>query len=199
MARDVAAYIDLLFAHQPTGPAWSRDPDTGFGPLYAGMAQEFVRFDQRVDQLFLEADPRTAAEMIGDWERVLGLPDPCSAAATSLSAREVLAWRKLAFQAGQTKAFYIALAATLGFTVEIHEFDPAVDAYDGALTALITDGRWRFVWRVDVLDIVDFSVFRAGTGRAGDYLREGGAIDLECVIKAARPAHTRVIFTYPEP
>lgn len=193
---DANAYARQLGMLAPPGSAVVPDPELGFGRLALGWAEEFARIDRRAHDLLDEADPRTAFEMIGDWERVLGLPDPCTAGATTLSARQVIAWRKLAYQAGQTPAFYIALAASVGFEVEIHEFDPDVDDHDGALTALITDGRWRFVWRVHVLTETDFTVFRAGESVAGDLLVEGGAIDLECIIRSAAPAHTRVIFTY---
>jgi uncharacterized protein YmfQ (DUF2313 family) len=188
-------HLDHLLALLPTGAAWPRERESGLGDLFTGWAAELARLDQRIAQLHEEADPRTTVEMIGDWEDALGLPDPCTAAATTLSARQIIAWRKLAWQAGQTPAFYIALAATVGMEIEIHEFDPDVDDHDAALTSMITSGRWRFVWRVHVLTATDYTVFRAGS-RAGDYLRDGGAIDLECMIRAAAPAHTHVIFTY---
>jgi len=196
MAHDRADYVDQMMALLPSGAAWSRDRSSGLGDLFTGWAGEMARLDARVADLFEEADPHTTVEMIDDWERVLGLPDPCTAAATSLSARQAVAVRKLAFQAGQTRAFYIALAASIGFDIEIHEFDPDVDDFEPSLTALIGGGEWRFVWRVHVLTETDFTLFRAGVSRAGDRLAEGGAIDLECIIQAARPAHTRVIFTY---
>lgn len=195
MAFDEAAYVNQLKLLMPPGAAWSTDDDAGLGDLFTGWAQEMARLNARIDALYEEADPRTTVEMIGDWEASLGLPDPCTAAVTTLSGRQVIAWRKIAFQAGQTPAFYVALAASVGMEIEIHEFDPDVDDFDGSLTALIAGGRFRFVWRVDVLTATDFTVFRAGS-RAGDHLREGGAIDLECMIRAAAPAHTHVIFTY---
>lgn len=188
-------HLEHLLALLPTGAAWPRDRESGLGDLFTGWAAELARLDQRIAHLHEEADPRTTVELIDEWEGVLGLPDPCTAAATTLSARQVIAWRKLAWQAGQTPAFYIALAATVGMEIEIHEFDADVDDHDAALTSLITGGRWRFVWRVHVLTATDYTVFRAGS-RAGDHLREGGAIDLECMIRAAAPAHTHVIFTY---
>ncbi len=196
--RTADDYAAQLLALLPTGAAWSKDHEAGLGDLFTGMSGEMARLDSRAQALFDEADPRTAFEMIADWERVLGLPDPCTAAATTLSARQVIAWRKLAFQAGQTPAFYVALAASLGIDIEVHEFDPAVDVYDGSLTALIAGGRYRFVWRVHVLTQTDYTVFRAGQSSAGDLLAEGGSLDIECVINAAKPAHTHVIFTYAE-
>lgn len=196
MARDATSYLSQLMALLPGGDAWSRTRQVGLGDLFTGMAAELARVEQRVRDLEEEADPRTAFETIDEWERDLGLPDPCTASATNLSARQVLAWRKYAYEGGQSRAFYIDLAASLGFEIEIHEFDPDVDDYDASLTPLITDGRWRFVWRVHVLNDTDYSVFRAGAGVAGDRLVEGGAVDLECIISSIRPAHTRVIFTY---
>lgn len=196
MAYDAADYTAQLQALLPTGLAWPREPDAVMTALLAGLAEEFARLDSRIGDLFDEADPRSTLELIDEWERVLGLPDPCTASATTLAARQLIAWRKLAYQAGQTPAFYVALAASVGMEIEIHEFDPDVDDWDPTLTALITDGKWRFVWRVHVLTATDFTLFRVGTSAVGDRLVEGGAIDLECMIQAARPAHTRVIFSY---
>lgn len=198
MAFDADAYTAQLQALLPQGAAWSRDPDATLTRLLQGWAEEFARLDGRVDLLFEEADPRTAAQLMDDWERVLGLPDPCTAASTTLGARQLIAWRKLAYQAGQTPAFYVALAASVGMDVEIHEFDPDVDDHDASLTPLITDGKWRFVWRVHVLNATDYTAFRVGTSAVGERLIEGGSIDLECMIRAAAPAHTHVIFTYEE-
>lgn len=198
VARTADDYAGQLLALLPTGPAWPRDREASFGELFTGMAQEMARLDARIDALLEEADPRTAFEMITDWEHLLGLPDPCTAAATTLSARQVLAWRKLAYQAGQTKAFYIALAASLGIEIEIHEFDPDVDDHDPSLTPFIAGGKYRYVWRVHVLTQTDYTVFRAGAGSAGDPLVEGDSLDIECVITNAKPAHTHVIFTYEE-
>ncbi|PTS90236.1 hypothetical protein DBR17_01700 [Sphingomonas sp. HMWF008] len=198
MTRGALAYRDQLVSLSPPGRAWPRAPGSTLVDLYEALAQEFARIDARFDQLLEETDPRTAYELLGDWERVLGLPDACTAAATTLAARRLVAWRKLAYQAGQTPAFYIELAASLGFEIELHEFDPDVDDYDSTLTPLITGGRWRYVWRVHVLNAGDVSYFRAGDP-AGTRLAEGdAAIDLECVLHAAKPAHTYLVISYPE-
>ena len=198
MAFAAAAYLRQLQALLPWGAAWSREPSSVLTGLLAGFAEEFARLDQRADQLLAELDPRTTYEMIDDWERLLGLPDPCTAAATGLAERRLACWRKLAYQAGQTPAFYRELAATIGFQIEIHEFDPDVDEYDATLTPLITNGRWRYVWRVHVTNGAEVDYFRAGDP-AGTRLVEGdGELDIECILQAAKPAHTRLIFTYPE-
>lgn len=193
---DQLAHLQALL---PQGPAWPREPDAMLTRLLAGFAPEFVRFDTRAKQILEEIDVRTTAELLAQWEIVLGLPDRCAdATSTTLEGRRISAARKLAYQAGHTPAFYRSLAAALGYDVEIHEFDPDVDDYDGSLTAQITGGRWRFVFRVHVLTPTSFRLFRVGHSRAGDPLREGGVHELECVITAAKQSHTHVIFTYEE-
>jgi uncharacterized protein YmfQ (DUF2313 family) len=192
-------YAGQLVALLPFGPAWPRStPGAALVGLMNGWADEFGRLDARAHQLLDETDPRTAYELLSEWENVLGLPDPCTAMATSIGARQAACWRKLAYQAGQTPAFYIALAASVGFAIEIHEFDPDVDDFDGSLTALIAGGEYRYVWRVHVLNAGDFTYFLAGDP-VGGLLRDGdAAVDLECILTHAKPAHTLVIFSYPE-
>lgn len=193
-----ADYQAQLHALLPTGPAWPREAGTVLDDELAAEAEELARLDRRAHELIEETDPRTAYELLGDWERVLGLPDPCTAAATTIAARQLACWRKLAFQAGQTPAFYIALAASIGFEIEVHELDPDVDDYDASLAAQVAAGRWRYIWRVHVLNVDDFTYFRFGDS-FGERFRDGElALDLECIISAAKPAHTHVIFSYPE-
>ncbi|WP_448660289.1 putative phage tail protein [Sphingomonas sp. CJ99] len=188
----------MLMALLPSGAAWPRDPGSVLGRLLLAFGDEFWRVETRIEQLRDEFDPRTAYELLGDWERALGLPDGCTAAATSTAARQLACWRKLAFAAGHSRAFYLGLAAALGYEIEIFEFDPFVDAYDASLTGQIDGGRYRYVWRVSVINAGSVSYFRAGDP-AGGLLLEGDAqIDLECIIAAAKPAHTHVVFSYPE-
>lgn len=198
MAYSAPQYVGQMQALLPTGAAWPRDPDATLTQLLAALAEEFARVDARVEQLVTEFDPRSAYELLDEWEAALGLPDACTAAATTVSARQAAIWRKLAFVGGQSRAFYIGLAAALGYAIEIHEFDPDVDDFDGSLTALIAGGRYRFVWRVHVLNAGDFTFFRMGDEIGGRFREGDTSIDLECIITASRPAHTHVIFSYPE-
>ena len=192
--RTADAYTAQLQQLLPTGPAWSRDPAGTLTAVLAALAAEFARVDGRVDNLLAEIDPRSTYELLEDWERVLGLPDGCTPVSGTLSERRAALIQKLTSLGGQTPAFYVALAAALGFEVVIHEFDPDVDDYSPGLD--ITGGKWRLVWRVEVLTQTDFTVFRAGVSAAGDRLVEGGALDLECVIRRAKPAQTLVLFSY---
>lgn len=76
--RDQAAYLAQLRALMPSGAAWPRHDDARLSQLLSGFSAELARIDGRALQLFDEIDPRTTAEMLLDWERVAGLPDPCA-------------------------------------------------------------------------------------------------------------------------
>lgn len=194
--RTAADYTVLLQQLLPPGRAWTRAPGAVLTRLLAAWAAEFARLDARADDLLAEVDPRQSYELLADWERVLGLPDGCSPVLGTVAERRAAVVQKLAVQGGQTRAFYVAMAAALGFEVVIHDLDPDVGDFAPGLD--VSGGKWRLVWRVEVLTQVDYAVFRVGSGRVGDRLVEGGALDLECVIRRAAPAHTQVIFTYPE-
>lgn len=196
--RDAAAYRDQLLMLLPPGKAFSRDPDSVIGLLAHGLADELARLDARADVLYDEADPRTTLELLPDWERVAGLPDTCTGRPDTIAERQVALANKIASLGGQSIAYFTLLAARLGYYVEIDEFRP-IEAGFGAGDAINGDD-WAFAWQVAAR--VDDGSYRAGYAEfvagssAGDLLLGWGALNLECLINRARPAHTTTIFAY---
>lgn len=200
-------YVGALAALLPTGPAWPRDSDSALMKLIDGMAQQWGRVDARAaDLLEQEADPRTTYELIDDWERNWGLPDPCFAGAHTISERRVILIEWMTLQGGQSRAFFIAMAARIGYAITITEYSPFTcgisecgDTRDDA-----GDWRWeigpseiRYYWTVHVGD-ARLTWFRAGGGELGvnHHLEIGLFDDLECMIRRWKPSHTEVIFDY---
>lgn len=188
-------YLRQLQALLPSGPAWPRDDDATLTQLLHGLAVELARVDGRATQLLEEADPRTTAELFADWERVAGLPDACVIAfagdQTAAQRRASLVGR-LATLGGQSAAYYIALAASLGYTVTITEF------WEHAVTDDVEHplygAAWNFAWQVNgalntVTDITVESVVEDSISAWGNTL-------LECVLKRLAPAHSTVLFSY---
>lgn len=207
--RTAADYQAQLQALLPPGAAWSRSPGTVLGGLLAAEAEEFARIDARAADLIGEADPALALELLGDWERNLGLPDACVPAEPSIRARQAMARQKLAARGGQSRAYFIGLAALLGFAVRIEETAPFC-AGDAAGSEVLGED-WAVTWTVRVLDAgggpgglgaqVAVSWFSAGSD-AGDALRTFEIGTLECLFNRARPAHTILNFAFdlePEP
>lgn len=195
------AYQAQLAALLPQGRAWPRETGSTLMRLLLAKADELARVDGRAADLLEEVDPRTTLEMLDDWERVAGLPDNCIPAPDSIAERRAALLARLTGQGGQSRAYFVELAAAMGYAVTIDEFGPFVA---GSLAGQDLNGEaWAHAWRVNVQPpAVDtgegftITYFTAGSD-AGERLAGFGSLDLECVISRARPAHSIVLFSYP--
>lgn len=195
MSYTADQYREQLKALLPPGRAFPRERGTTLDALLDAMAQELARLDGRADRLTNEAVPASAAELLSDWERVAGLPDNCSGllAETQQGRRNDLV-SKLVAKGGQSPAYFIELAAALGFEITIEEFRPFQAGWSQAGDPL-TNGDWVFAWRVRAPEVTVIP-FKAGHSAAGEPLAIWGNDGLECRINKYKPAHTHVIFAY---
>ena len=110
----------------PHGQAWPRSPQSTMMQALNGLAQIFGFCDARAaDLLEQESDPRITIELLGDWERNWGLPDPCFfGEQTSLSLRHQILMLKMTLLGAQSRAFFIKVASWLGYTITITEYSP---------------------------------------------------------------------------
>ena len=188
-------YLAQLQALLPQGPAWPREADAALTNLLAAWADELARVDGRAADLVEEADPRASAELLADWERVAGLPDACVAA---LAGTQTTAQRRAALVAklttigGQSAVYYIALAASLGYTITVTEFD--VHDVESDVDVPLNGEAWRFAWQVNAPQDTVHELTVDGT--VDDPLAWWGNELLECVINRLKPAHTHVLFAY---
>lgn len=188
-------YLRQLQALLPQGPAWPRDDDATITRLLHGLAEELARVDGRARQLLEEADPRTTAELFTDWERVAGLPDACAVAfggeQTTAQRRAALVGR-LTTVGGQTPAYFIGLAAALGYAITITEFSE--HTVDDDVDHPLYDMAWSFAWQVNAAlnTVTELTV----DDTVDDPLASWGNALLECVLRRVAPAHTIPIFSY---
>lgn len=194
MSRPPQAHLAQVLALLPPGAAWPKDPDSVLARVLLPLADALATLDGGVDTLLDEADPRTAFALLADWEAMAGLPDPCSGAAVGLEARRQAVVARLTARGGQSRAYFIALAAALGWTVTIEEFRPATCESSGETP--LYDEDWRFTWRVRAAAV---PIGEATCGADCETpLRWWGNRPLECTIRRGRPAHTHVLFGYGE-
>ncbi|WP_458368707.1 YmfQ family protein [Pseudomonas mandelii] len=192
-----AEYREQLKALLPPGQAFPRDPGTTLHDLLDGMSIELARVDARGSVLPQEANPSTSAEMLADWERVAGLPDKCSGVLEeTLQGRRNALLTKLTSTGGQSAAYFIELAASLGYVVTIEVFRPFRVGRSRVGDAL-TNGPWAFTWLVRAPE-VSVTSFRVGRSAVGERLRTWGNDTLECKLNQLKPAHTLAIFAYGE-
>lgn len=190
-----ADYLQQLQALLPPGPAWSRDDESTLTRLFDGLAQELARVHGRGLQLVEEADPRTTAELFGDWERVAGLPDACVQAFAgdqTVAQRRAALVGRLSTLGGQDPAYFIGLAAALGYAITITEFHE--HTVDDDVDHPLYGAAWNFAWQVNAA----LNTFNEITvdDTVDDPLASWGNALLECVIKRVSPAHTTVLFSY---
>jgi uncharacterized protein YmfQ (DUF2313 family) len=206
-------YAHALSALLPRGIAWPRWPDSVLMRVVHGLAGIMGWADGRAaDLLERESDPRQTVEMLDSWERAWGLPDPCYEGPSTIGERQNALVMRMTLLGGQSRAFFISAAKQLGYDITIREYRPFMVGIDRAgdnreYRADGTLGEWpaqighpahlRFAWTVNVHS-VRLTWFRASKGQAGidPHLRIALALDLECVIRRWRPAHTEVLFNY---
>jgi uncharacterized protein YmfQ (DUF2313 family) len=188
-------YLQQLQGLLPPGPAWPKDANAGITRMLHGLADELARVDGRAMQLLEEADPRTTAELLADWERVAGLPDACAVAlggTQTTAQRRAALLTRLTTVGGQSPAYFIGLAAALGYAITITEFHEHTVEDD--VEHPLYGAAWNFAWQVNAaLDTVNALTVE---DTVGDPLAWWGNELLECVTKRLAPAHTLVLFSY---
>lgn len=195
MDMTAADYLAQAQALLPPGPAWPRDPDAYQTRLLLGLSDAFARVQSRASALIDEADPRTTTEMLLDWERVAGLPDGCVVDAgidPSTEQRRAALIGRLTMQGAQSVVYFEALAASLGYTVVVSEFD--VHDVDDDVSALINGVAWAHVWQVQ--SVLNQPVYFYVTSTVADPLASWSNVILECVLNRFKPAHSVLLFSY---
>ncbi|HSR78773.1 MAG TPA: putative phage tail protein [Xanthobacteraceae bacterium] len=178
----------------PRGRVWHRGWGMVQDQVVLLLMPTWVRLHVRLNDLIAQIFPCTTTELLPEWEDTLGLPDPCTGPLGTLQQRMAAVCAKFTARGGQSKTYFIAVAAALGFEITITEFQPfraGVSRVGDALYGY----DWIHTWRVNAAaDTIIY--FRTGQSTAGEPLRAWGNRLLECVLQALKPAHTILIFSY---
>jgi len=193
MALTADDYYRQLVALLPHGPAWSVEDSNFASQLLNGFAQELARIQARADALIDEADPRSSYELLSDLERNFGLPTDCMAGIDqSLQQRRNALVSQMVSVGGQSRAYFIALAAAAGFTITITEFRP----FTVGMTVAdpLYGAEWAYAWQVNAQGAA-VTHFTVASG-VNESLSAWGNELLECLLKRYKPAHTALNFLY---
>ena len=225
LASDYASAWALLL---PPGSAWPRDPQSVLQKTILGMSGIWARpasgdlptstlpainVDGRAaDLLETESDPRSTVEMLDSWEACFGLPDLCLAEPLTIGDRQKALTARVTMLGGQSIAWFVAYAKSIGYTIEVIEHAPYMCGVSQCGNTLNWNNeanpwyRWelgapemRFYWTVEPQDM-RLTWFRTGGGGGqcgvDPMLRIAIATDLECAFRRYHPAHTDVVFSY---
>jgi uncharacterized protein YmfQ (DUF2313 family) len=107
----------------PQGQAWPRAWGSVLMNTVRGLTRIWGDFEIRASHLLeQESDPRKTVELLPDWERNWGLPDPCYSEPQTLYERQLALLMRMTMLGSQSREFFIWLAATIGYIITISEF-----------------------------------------------------------------------------
>jgi len=190
-----ADFLAALQGLLPTGDAWPTDPEALLTQLLAGLAAEQASAHARAGDLSeRESDPAQTAELLPDWERAFGLPDPCVTAPQTLQQRRRALLARIAATGGQSIPYLTAVAAAIGYTVTITRMRPFRAGMSSA-----GDPAWGldafFVLAVNA-PAETVTQFRAGSSTAGEPLQAWGNQQLECEMNRICHGYGKFLFSY---
>lgn len=187
-------YRVILSALVPPGQALPIDSQSNWQQLLGALATEFARADARAAALVTEMIPQTTFELLADWEETAGLPDPCIEGEQTIEERRLGLLRLITGTGGQSRAYFIDLAAALGYDIDIHEWHPHTVEDD--VTYPINGSAWRYAWEVRAPE--ETVLYATVQSTVDEPLATWGNDRLECVIERYKPAHTYILFAYGE-
>jgi len=217
MGISSADFLEQFKRLLPPGAAWDVQKDSVMEKFFASFADEASVVNGRTQGLFTEAIPYTTTELLPEWEDAVIVKDECLADVPqgSVGERRAAVVAALRRPVGQSTQFYIDLAASLGFEISIIKSCPfrsgqssSGDAITGPtaynfMCGFSCSGQqignhdvgWTYYWTV-VTSEFNEKWFESGQNSSGDPIRTFGNEVLECVLNAAKPAHTKIIFRF---
>jgi len=179
-------------------------PPASYDPNAPRIAAELYAEGATLDRIDTTAavvrdavTPLHTLDLLADWERVCGLtPEASATYAQRLDA--VLA--KLRETGGLSIAYFISLAARLGYDITITEFEAFYVDYSHVDADELFEADAHWVWHVYV---------QGGNARTYPFYVDSACVDepllsvndptIEAVFNDLKPAHTFAVFDYEEP
>lgn len=189
-------YARRLGQHLPPGRFYRFTFGSDAGLLLVALGRELARVRESGEAAFDALHPgRASGSALDAWEKALGLPE-CSGASADTARRQQAAWAKLRARAGgQSPGYFLELIADrFDLEADVVEFELA--DCNGDCNQTVYGAAWANTWAL-VLPMTDLYVAGCNDD-CNDPLREWGRDELECLIDALKPAHTRVLYWYTE-
>lgn len=185
-------YVAALQALLPRGRAWPRDLDATITGALQGIAPIYADSNARANALLVDAFPATAYELLGEWESALGLPNLYGLPASTDDERRANVVAALTDTGGQSVAYFVALAATLGYTITIDVFKRFT--VRSRVNFPIYGHVWCHTWRVNATatNQADLDV----NSDVNAALKSWSNVALNGAFEKYKPAHTVVIIKY---
>ncbi|KDD82195.1 DUF2313 domain-containing protein [Glaesserella parasuis] len=157
----------------------------------------FDLLQQSAERMLNAVTPDTSREMLADWERVCGISTDLSKSYSSRVNKVILTLNAVG---GLSIPYFMQLAKSIGYTIEIKEFSHLQNDLPDAGDIPIQNSpreHLGYMWRVTITNgDNNITRFRAGQSVAGERLTDFGDRILEEFFTDLKPAHTYCYFAY---
>jgi len=191
-------WTDQLQQLLPTGMIWDYDPDTNIDGLILALQErlEVAEFD--LVDLFNDLMPDSTESFLERWEKQVGLPNECSRFATfTREERGDNVVAQLAATGGQSIEYYLEVMANAGYpdnTIEEFKSLRIGDECDD----FVMGPEWDFAWQINIIPQSEIGYQFNCQSECDDSLGESsGDANLKCLMLEIKPAHTFLLFNYP--
>lgn len=194
MALTLDAFRDVLKAALPPGKLWRFNIGGNAWLLKDSMAECLLDVHQESERMQLEMDPRTAYEMLPEWEANYGLPDPDGPQALSIADRRAMVLARKIDIGGQSKPYLLQQIEAMGYV------GATIDGYDlctceSDCESYLFDSSWLYAFLVTLPAAPD-ALGATCDGSCEDYLGVPMNSHIENYINRLKPAHRVAIFAY---
>lgn len=174
-------YLDLMLKLLPKGKAWNFTPDSIAYKILSSAANSFASVHNQANDVLNQLNPSKTTLLIGDFEKLLNLPDLCSHNSNSdlsLSQRQANAYKKYLSKLTNTKVFLEEYSSNLGFLIKVHEVMP--DRFDDGFDSFSSAEQENAI----IVDILSWPVDQK--------------THIECEFNKLVPAHIFIFYNYLE-
>lgn len=189
-----ADFTSALLGLLPRGRVWPKGLDSVHVRAVSCYAPTFQRLSDTAVGLLVDAFPATTVDLLLEWEASLRLPDPCAGPSPTLQARRAQVVARFTNSGGQSVAFFVAFAASLGYSVTVTQYAP-FRVEQAACGHPLGGEEWAHTWAINS-SLNTITRFRVGQSSVGEPLVSWSNRVLECELAQAKPAHTYLQFHY---
>lgn len=161
--------------------------------VLTGLAGQWLRFRNKINEIYDEYDPNSTTALIQEWEEFVGIPDSCFSNTGSIEQRRLNILLKLAGINATTAKQFEVVAAILGYTVVV---ETGVDTSTFPLTfpiILMDVAEAPFI----IVVTLDASLEPAGFPLTFPITLSSGVPEiLLCLFEKLKPANTKLYFRY---
>lgn len=125
--------------------------------LILGLAYEIWRVENKVEDISIQYNIFDTVNLIDEWERAMGIPDDCFTNTGTIEQRRINIIAKLRARGVATKEAFIALAAFMGYTIEIFTLSELAYPPYNVPFFPVSLPQGRFVWLIKGYGIAPFT------------------------------------------